>query len=191
MDEQPRAELLWLQVLMTSTSPRISEWTRKNTSLTVALKANILFTHTLPEWIFKHCTKLFVLKKSAKIYTNITTYVFSITTTLLNKSHFTNSQWSTGPSSAGRNGDWNADDWEIIIITIIIYLNWKWVFTQWQWYYNMTQHTNTHITQNNTQCNKTNKGTMNTFKKNTVIPVTGHGGLWGCEMSRIPRCLDN
>jgi hypothetical protein len=24
-----------------------------------------------------------------------------------------------------------------------------------------------------------------------AIPVTGHRGLWGCEMLRIPHCLDN
>jgi hypothetical protein len=24
-----------------------------------------------------------------------------------------------------------------------------------------------------------------------AIPVTGRGGLWGCEMLRIPYCLDN
>jgi hypothetical protein len=27
--------------------------------------------------------------------------------------------------------------------------------------------------------------------KSKVIPVTGLGGLWGCEMLRIPHCLDN
>jgi hypothetical protein len=28
-------------------------------------------------------------------------------------------------------------------------------------------------------------------KKSKAIPVTGLGGLWGCEMLRIPHCLDN
>jgi hypothetical protein len=36
----------------------------------------------------------------------------------------------------------------MIIIIIIIYFNFKWVFTRWQWYYNKTQHTNKHITPN-------------------------------------------
>jgi hypothetical protein len=27
--------------------------------------------------------------------------------------------------------------------------------------------------------------------KNQVIPIIGHGGLYGCEMLRIPYCLDN
>jgi hypothetical protein len=27
--------------------------------------------------------------------------------------------------------------------------------------------------------------------QNKDIPVTGRGGLYGCEMLRIPRCLDN
>jgi hypothetical protein len=27
-------------------------------------------------------------------------------------------------------------------------------------------------------------------KKNYAIPVTGREGLWGCEMLRIPHCLD-
>jgi hypothetical protein len=27
--------------------------------------------------------------------------------------------------------------------------------------------------------------------KSIAIPVTGHGGLWSCEMSKIPHCLDN
>jgi hypothetical protein len=27
--------------------------------------------------------------------------------------------------------------------------------------------------------------------KSKAIPVTGLGGLWGCEMLRIPHCLDN
>jgi hypothetical protein len=27
--------------------------------------------------------------------------------------------------------------------------------------------------------------------KSKAIPVTGRGGLWGCEMLRIPHCLDN
>jgi hypothetical protein len=29
------------------------------------------------------------------------------------------------------------------------------------------------------------------IKKEKVIPVTGLGGLYGCEMLRIPHCLDN
>jgi hypothetical protein len=28
-------------------------------------------------------------------------------------------------------------------------------------------------------------------KKSNAIPVTGRGGLWGCEMLGIPHCLDN
>jgi hypothetical protein len=28
-------------------------------------------------------------------------------------------------------------------------------------------------------------------KKSKAIPVTGRGGLLGCEMLRIPHCLDN
>jgi hypothetical protein len=28
-------------------------------------------------------------------------------------------------------------------------------------------------------------------KKSTAIPVTGREGLYGCEMLRIPHCLDN
>jgi hypothetical protein len=28
-------------------------------------------------------------------------------------------------------------------------------------------------------------------KKGKTISVTGHKGLWGCEMTRIPHCLDN
>jgi hypothetical protein len=28
-------------------------------------------------------------------------------------------------------------------------------------------------------------------KKNKAIPVTGRGGLLGCEMLRIAHCLDN
>jgi hypothetical protein len=28
-------------------------------------------------------------------------------------------------------------------------------------------------------------------KKSKAIPVTGRGGLEGCEMLRIPHCLDN
>jgi hypothetical protein len=28
-------------------------------------------------------------------------------------------------------------------------------------------------------------------KKSKTIPVTGRGGLYGCEMLRIPHCLDN
>jgi hypothetical protein len=27
--------------------------------------------------------------------------------------------------------------------------------------------------------------------KSKAIPVTGCGGLWDCEMLRIPHCLDN
>jgi hypothetical protein len=27
--------------------------------------------------------------------------------------------------------------------------------------------------------------------KGKAIPVTGCGGLWGCDMLRIPHCLDN
>jgi hypothetical protein len=29
------------------------------------------------------------------------------------------------------------------------------------------------------------------IKKRKAIPITGHGGLWGCEVLSIPRCLDN
>jgi hypothetical protein len=28
-------------------------------------------------------------------------------------------------------------------------------------------------------------------KKNTAIPVTGRGGPWGCERSKLPHFLDN
>jgi hypothetical protein len=68
-------------------------------------------------------------------------------------------------------------------------------FTQWQWYYNKTQNKNTHITRNitlkqtTTQSYTNNKGhiTYNEYKKKSkVIPATGSGGLWGCEMSRLP-----
>jgi hypothetical protein len=27
--------------------------------------------------------------------------------------------------------------------------------------------------------------------KGKAIPVTGHGSIWGCEMSRLPHFLDN
>jgi hypothetical protein len=27
--------------------------------------------------------------------------------------------------------------------------------------------------------------------KSKAVPVTGRGGLWGCETLRIPHCLDN
>jgi hypothetical protein len=29
------------------------------------------------------------------------------------------------------------------------------------------------------------------YHKSKAIPVTGLGGLYGCEMLRIPHCLDN
>jgi hypothetical protein len=32
---------------------------------------------------------------------------------------------------------------------------------------------------------------MSKAKKVKAIPVTGHEGLWGCEMLRIPHCLDS
>jgi hypothetical protein len=32
---------------------------------------------------------------------------------------------------------------------------------------------------------------MKVKKKNKAIPVTGRGGLWGCEILRIPHCLEN
>jgi hypothetical protein len=32
---------------------------------------------------------------------------------------------------------------------------------------------------------------MPAYKKSKAIPVTGCGGLQGCEMLRIPHCLDN
>jgi hypothetical protein len=32
---------------------------------------------------------------------------------------------------------------------------------------------------------------MNTTQKGNVILVTGRGGLYGCEMLRIPHCLDS
>jgi hypothetical protein len=28
-------------------------------------------------------------------------------------------------------------------------------------------------------------------RKIKSIPATGHGGLQGCEMSKIPHCIDN
>jgi hypothetical protein len=28
------------------------------------------------------------------------------------------------------------------------------------------------------------------YKKSIAILVTGRGGLWDCEMSRIPHCVD-
>jgi hypothetical protein len=28
-------------------------------------------------------------------------------------------------------------------------------------------------------------------KKSKAVPVTGHGGLYGCEMLRIPHCIDS
>jgi hypothetical protein len=64
------------------------------------------------------------------------------------------------------------------------------------WYYNKTQDKNTHITQNNTphsdKTQPTNKGhIIHNAKKSIAIPVTGHGGIQHCEMSRIPNCLDN
>jgi hypothetical protein len=34
-----------------------------------------------------------------------------------------------------------------------------------------------------------NKGKVK--KKSKAIPITGLGGLLGCEMLRIPHCLDN
>jgi hypothetical protein len=33
--------------------------------------------------------------------------------------------------------------------------------------------------------------THNEKTKNKAVPVTGRGGLWGCEMLRILHCLDN
>jgi hypothetical protein len=32
---------------------------------------------------------------------------------------------------------------------------------------------------------------FNHLSEAKAIPVTGHGGLQGCEMLRIPHCLDN
>jgi hypothetical protein len=75
-------------------------------------------------------------------------------------------------------------------------------FTRWQWYYKDTTHRNTHITQNNaphsdktqhTKPHTNNKGhiTHNEYTQKKIILVTGLGGLWGCEMSRIPHCLDS
>jgi hypothetical protein len=29
------------------------------------------------------------------------------------------------------------------------------------------------------------------LKKGKAIPITGHGGAWGCEMSRLKHFLDN
>jgi hypothetical protein len=41
---------------------------------------------------------------------------------------------------------------------IIMYLNYRLGFIRWQLYYNKTQHTNTHVTQNNTpRLNKTQR----------------------------------
>jgi hypothetical protein len=37
------------------------------------------------------------------------------------------------------------------------------------------------------QCNKYKK----VKKRSKAIPVTGRGGLYGCEMLRIPHCLDS
>jgi hypothetical protein len=34
-------------------------------------------------------------------------------------------------------------------------------------------------------------GEINTVKKGKAITVTGHGGPWGCETSRLPHFLDN
>jgi hypothetical protein len=64
-------------------------------------------------------------------------------------------------------------------------------FTRWQWYYNKTQHTNTHITQNNTTlkqntAHKTPQTIKDTFramnkmrtKKKEAIPITRCAGLW-------------
>jgi hypothetical protein len=28
-------------------------------------------------------------------------------------------------------------------------------------------------------------------EKSKVVPVIGRGGLWGCEVLRVPHCLDN
>jgi hypothetical protein len=33
--------------------------------------------------------------------------------------------------------------------------------------------------------------TSKSNNESIVIPVTGRGGLYGCEMLRMPRCLDN
>jgi hypothetical protein len=38
---------------------------------------------------------------------------------------------------------------------------------------------------------QTTLATQSLRKKVKAIPVTGHGGLLGCEMLRIPHCLDN
>jgi hypothetical protein len=32
---------------------------------------------------------------------------------------------------------------------------------------------------------------INNGKYCNAIPITGREGLWGCEMLRLPRCLDN
>jgi hypothetical protein len=37
----------------------------------------------------------------------------------------------------------------------------------------------------------TEKGRCNRPENGKAIPVTGRGGLYGCEMLRIPHCLDN
>jgi hypothetical protein len=74
------------------------------------------------------------------------------------------------------------------IIIIIIYLNCKCVSKLWQWYYNKTQHTNTHITQNNTphstRSYTNNKGHIahNEYnaKRSKAMPVTGREGQWSC-----------
>jgi hypothetical protein len=48
-----------------------------------------------------------------------------------------------------------------------------------------TQDTNPEYFTLQTHCSKRKK------KLSKAIPVTGRGGLQGCEMSRIPHCLDN
>jgi hypothetical protein len=75
--------------------------------------------------------------------------------------------------------------------------------TRWQWYCNETQHTKIYVSQNiahhaqtkhSTRSYTNNKGhiTHNKYNtKNKTIPVTGHGVLWGCEMLRIPHCLNS
>jgi hypothetical protein len=45
-------------------------------------------------------------------------------------------------------------------------------------------HTKIHI------LHKITHNEYNTQKSN-VFPGRGHGGLWGCVMSRIPHCPDN
>jgi hypothetical protein len=56
----------------------------------------------------------------------------------------------------------------------------------------MTHHAQKNTAQEAIQAIKDTLHTMNsTRKKSKALPVTGLGGLWEREISRIPHCVDN